>query len=154
MRIKIKLRQPLFFGPRTQTALAATPPAPGPSFSAALRDCMVSWELQRAPAAPASAASASSPALSTGLQTRPLGPSPLARAWSWLHTKYTLTATKRLRLAETLSLGEKRFVALVSVEGREFLIGGCSTGVSLLAQLGGGPEPGHALRARMEGDAV
>jgi hypothetical protein len=61
---------------------------------------------------------------------------PLMPLWSWLHRKYTLTATKRLRVAETVSLGEKRFVALVTIEGREFLIGGGSTGVSLLTELG------------------
>lgn len=66
----------------------------------------------------------------------------LAQAWSWLHTKYTATASKRLRLSEVVSLGDKRFVALVSVEGREFLIGGAPAGLSLLAQLGGAAEPG------------
>jgi flagellar biogenesis protein FliO len=63
------------------------------------------------------------------------GPSPLLRAWSWLQTKYVQTATKRLRVAETVSLGEKRFVSIVSIEGREFLIGGGASGVTLLAQL-------------------
>jgi hypothetical protein len=60
----------------------------------------------------------------------------LKRAWSTLQNKYKVTTTKRLRLAETISLGEKRFVAIVSVEGREFLIGGGISGMSLLAQLG------------------
>jgi flagellar biogenesis protein FliO len=45
------------------------------------------------------------------------------------------TTTKRMRVAETVSLGEKRFVSIVNVEGREFLIGGGSSGVTLLAQL-------------------
>lgn len=62
--------------------------------------------------------------------------SQLARAWDWMHAKYTLSATKRLRVSETVALGEKRFVAIVSVEGREFLIGGGTSGVSLLAHLG------------------
>jgi hypothetical protein len=39
-------------------------------------------------------------------------------------------------VSETISLGEKRFVAIVAVEGREFLIGGGVSGMSLLAQLG------------------
>ena len=60
----------------------------------------------------------------------------LACAWEWMHAKYTLSATKRLRVSETVALGEKRFVAIVSVEGREFLIGGGTSGVSLLAHLG------------------
>ena len=65
-----------------------------------------------------------------------VAPGALASTWSWLHAKYTLTATKRLRISETVSLGEKRFVAIVTVEGREFLIGGGAAGISLLAKLG------------------
>jgi flagellar biogenesis protein FliO len=61
--------------------------------------------------------------------------------WSWLQAKYTVTATKRLRISETVSLGEKRFVAIVKVEDREFLIGGGTAGMSLLAQLGSVSEP-------------
>jgi len=35
----------------------------------------------------------------------------------------------------TVSLGEKRFVAVIQVDGVQFLIGGGATGVALLAQL-------------------
>lgn len=45
--------------------------------------------------------------------------------------------SKRLHVAETISLGEKRFVAVIKVDGREFLVGGGSSNVSLLAQLTG-----------------
>ncbi len=69
-------------------------------------------------------------------QSKRTSSSQLARAWEWMHAKYTLSATKRLRVSETVTLGEKRFVAIVSVEGREFLIGGGTSGVSLLAHLG------------------
>jgi hypothetical protein len=62
-------------------------------------------------------------------------PSPLLRAWSWINRKYTLSATKQLRVAETVSLGDKRFVAVVHVAGQKFLIGGGAQGVSLLTQL-------------------
>ncbi len=62
--------------------------------------------------------------------------SPLARTWEWIHAKYVLSATKRLRVSDTVTLGEKRFVAIVTVEGREFLIGGGTSGISLLAHLG------------------
>jgi flagellar biogenesis protein FliO len=44
-----------------------------------------------------------------------------------------------MRVTENVPLGEKRFVALVTVDGREFLIGGGPSGVSLLSQL----EPGN-----------
>jgi hypothetical protein len=60
----------------------------------------------------------------------------LAVACAWLRTKYTMSMTKRLRVAEMVSLGEKRFVAVVCLEGREFLVGGGASGVSLLTQLG------------------
>jgi hypothetical protein len=59
----------------------------------------------------------------------------LAHVWSTLRTRYMMAGGKRLRVAEVTSLGDKRFVALVSVEGREFLIGGGSGGVSLLTPL-------------------
>ena len=60
----------------------------------------------------------------------------LRGAFSWLHKNYVPTAKKQLRVSETVSLGEKRFVAIIHVEGQKFLIGGGSTGVSLLTQLG------------------
>ncbi len=61
-------------------------------------------------------------------------PGMLMRAWSFLNRK--VAPTKQLRVAETVSLGDKRFVAVVQVEGRKFLIGGGSAGVALLTQLG------------------
>jgi hypothetical protein len=63
----------------------------------------------------------------------------LTRAWSFLQARYKSSTTKRLHVSETISLGEKRFVAIVVVEGREFLIGGGVSGMSLLAQLGAAP---------------
>jgi hypothetical protein len=38
-------------------------------------------------------------------------------------------------VAETVSLGEKRFVAVVQVDGRHFLLAGGPTSIALLAQL-------------------
>lgn len=67
-------------------------------------------------------------------------PGLLSRAWSWLNSRHGLSATKQLRVAETVQLGDKRFVAVVQVEGRKFLIGGGASGVSLLTQL----EPNQA----------
>ena len=63
-------------------------------------------------------------------------PSALRRAFSWLHRKYSLSTTKQLRVAETVSLGEKRFVAIIHAEGQKFLIGGGASSVALLTQLG------------------
>jgi hypothetical protein len=59
----------------------------------------------------------------------------LVRGWSWLNSKYKTSAAKRLRLSEVVQLGDKRFVALVKVEDREFLIGGGASGLSLLSPL-------------------
>lgn len=42
---------------------------------------------------------------------------------------------KQLQLLETVSLGEKRFVAIINADGRKFLVGGGTSGVALLAQL-------------------
>ena len=73
----------------------------------------------------------------------------LTRAWSFLHAKYKTSTTKRLHVSETISLGEKRFVAIVTVEGQEFLIGGGVSGMSLLAQLGKASRSPRAPRKKI-----
>ena len=58
------------------------------------------------------------------------------RLYHWLVAKrQAQIASKRLRVTEQVSLGEKRFVAVVEVGRQHFLVGGSSTAVSLLAQL-------------------
>ena len=42
---------------------------------------------------------------------------------------------RNLRLSETLSLGEKRFLAVVEVGHQQFLVGGSGNSVSLLTDL-------------------
>ena len=59
--------------------------------------------------------------------------------FSWLRSRRVF-AEKQLRVSESLSLGEKRFVAILHAEGRKFLIGGGASGVSLLTAL----EPAQA----------
>jgi flagellar biogenesis protein FliO len=44
-------------------------------------------------------------------------------------------SARRLRLSETLSLGEKRFLAVVQFQQQEFLVGGTGTSIALLARL-------------------
>jgi len=62
--------------------------------------------------------------------------SALARAGSWiLGLVHTRQARKRLRLCDTLSLGEKRFLAVVQIDGDQFLLAGSSNSISMLAQL-------------------
>ena len=50
-------------------------------------------------------------------------------------------APKKLRLAETVALGEKRFVAIIDAEGRKYLIGGGTSGVALLTRLDDATNP-------------
>jgi hypothetical protein len=80
-------------------------------------------------------------------QVRKPARSALVRVFSWLQEKYVNAPSKRLRVAEVVSFGEKRFVALVNVEGREFLIGGGASGVSLMKPLESVPEPADGLRS-------
>ena len=47
-------------------------------------------------------------------------------------------ATRRLRVVETVSLGDKRFISVVRVDDCEFLVGGSATGVALLGQVSPG----------------
>jgi hypothetical protein len=71
----------------------------------------------------------------------------LSRAWRWIEErKAARTNTKRLRVSETVSLGEKRFVAVVHIDGLQFLLGGGPTNVSLLAQLTPGETFGSVLK--------
>jgi hypothetical protein len=60
----------------------------------------------------------------------------LTRAWSWLQRRSKAQRrTRKLRLCESVQLGEKRFVAVIQADGQRFLIGGTSTSVSVLATL-------------------
>ena len=79
---------------------------------------------------------------------KPAPPQPLLlRAWLWLQKSNKFSTAKQLRVAETISLGDKRFVSLIHVDGQKFLIGGGSAGVSLLTQLGSGQASADVLRA-------
>ncbi len=55
----------------------------------------------------------------------------LSALWAQAHPR----RTKQLRLCESLSLGERRFVAVVQFEQQRFLLGGSANSVTLLAQL-------------------
>ena len=60
----------------------------------------------------------------------------LSRALVWLREKQAArSGSKRLQVTSTVSLGEKRFVAVIQVDGMQFLVGGGATNVSLLAEL-------------------
>ena len=62
----------------------------------------------------------------------------LKRAWSWIQAlQQARMANKSLRVGENVSLGMKRFVAIVKVGEQRFLVGGGGNDVSLLACLAG-----------------
>ena len=69
-------------------------------------------------------------------------------AWRWLEQKRSeRLVTRRLRVAETISLGEKRFVSILQVDGVQMLIGGSAAGVQLLAMLDNQESSPHADKA-------
>jgi flagellar biogenesis protein FliO len=49
-----------------------------------------------------------------------------------------------MQLCETLSLGERRFLAVVVVEEQRYLVGGAGNSIALLAQLPGSTKPACA----------
>lgn len=60
----------------------------------------------------------------------------LQKAWTWLQARQQARITaKSLRVEENVSLGQKRFVAVVKVGDQRFLLGGGGNDVSLLACL-------------------
>jgi flagellar biogenesis protein FliO len=74
----------------------------------------------------------------------------LSRAWAWIRTLQPGRPNgKRLQVAATVSLGEKRFVAVINVDGQQFLIGGGASNITLLAQLNPKESFGEVLNETM-----
>ena len=70
----------------------------------------------------------------------------LTRALNWIRTRQLgKSNSRRLQVAATVSLGEKRFVAVIQIDGLQFLVGGGATNVALLAELGGKKSFGNML---------
>lgn len=62
----------------------------------------------------------------------------MRNAVRWTLQRVTVKqARKNLKVCENVSLGEKRFVAVIQVDEERFLIGGSSSSVSLLTRLQG-----------------
>jgi flagellar biogenesis protein FliO len=60
----------------------------------------------------------------------------LSRAWRWIQARQVSRSNaKRLQVTASVSLGEKRFVAVIQVDGLQYLIGGGASNVALLAKL-------------------
>jgi hypothetical protein len=76
----------------------------------------------------------------------------LPSIWRWIRKQQAArSSNKRLQVSATASLGEKRFVAVVQVDGMEFLVGGGPTNVALLAQLSAKVRFGDVLKESMNG---
>jgi len=69
--------------------------------------------------------------------------------WKWALQKIKVRQVKkRLRVCESVSLGEKRFVAVIQVDDEQFLVGGSSSSVATLARLGSSEEFSSVLKSR------
>jgi flagellar biogenesis protein FliO len=53
----------------------------------------------------------------------------------WVWRAVTSRKVRRLRVCETLSLGDRRFLAIVEFDRQEFLVGGSGNSLELLARL-------------------
>lgn len=70
------------------------------------------------------------------LVDRPMGL--ISKAWKWLwQQQVSRSNVSRLRLENSISLGQKRFAAVIEVQGMRFLVGGGPSNVELLARLDG-----------------
>jgi flagellar biogenesis protein FliO len=70
----------------------------------------------------------------------------LKNVWQWGMRILTSRKVRRLRVCESLSLGERRFLAVVEFDHQEFLVGGSGNSLELLARLHEGmviAEPGQ-----------
>lgn len=77
----------------------------------------------------------------------------LAQTWAWaLQKMKSHQVRKRLRVCESVSLGDKRFIAVIQVDGEQFLVGGSSSSVSTLAHLEPRREFSEVFRGRCEQD--
>lgn len=89
----------------------------------------------------------------TVMSLRKLLTSFAAQAWTWVQQKLkSHQVRKRLRVCETVSLGEKRFVAVIQVDGQQFLVGGSSSSVTTLARLETSQEFSDVLQRQCEQD--
>ena len=74
----------------------------------------------------------------------------LTRGINWIRARQAgRTSNRRLHVAASVSLGDKRFIAVVQVDGLQFLIGGGATNIALLAQLQGNESFEDMLKATL-----
>jgi flagellar biogenesis protein FliO len=74
--------------------------------------------------------------------------------WQRVRRAVTTRKARRLRVCETLSLGERRFLAVIEFDHQEFLVGGSGNSLELLARLHEGmlvAEPAMQPESRLLG---
>jgi flagellar biogenesis protein FliO len=62
----------------------------------------------------------------------------LQNLWQWARRAVKTRKVRRLRVCESLSLGERRFLAVIEFDRQEFLVAGTGNSLVLLARLDGG----------------
>ncbi len=55
--------------------------------------------------------------------------------WRWSRRAVEIRKPRRLRVCETLSLGDRRFLAVIEFDRQEFLVGGTGSSLELMARL-------------------
>ena len=79
---------------------------------------------------------------------------PISLAWDWIRQRLNShQSRKRLRVCESVSLGEKRVIVLIEVDGEQFLVAGASNSISVLAHLEKPAAFSDVLRQRFSGDS-
>ena len=74
----------------------------------------------------------------------------ISRAWNWFRERQAARInSRRLQVAASVSLGEKRFIAVIMVDGQQFLVGGGASNVALLATLQDNDSFGNLLQETM-----
>ena len=70
----------------------------------------------------------------------------VVRAFTGASAHFLRRTPRRLELCETLSFGNRGFVAVIRYEDQAFLIGGTNSSVALLAELGNPHGQGKDMR--------
>ena len=97
------------------------------------------WKVEKSRVETSASVSKSGPRISEKPLRVPSNVSGLiSKAWYWMRNQQMARSnSKRLRVTDTISLGEKRFAAVIQFDGQQYLVGGGGTNMSLLAQLNG-----------------
>lgn len=61
--------------------------------------------------------------------------SAISKSLDWIRTRQLARNPRKLKLLESVSLGDKRFAAVLEYEGLRFLVGGAPQSVQLLTPL-------------------